>query len=147
MSRLYYETPKPKGLDKYLENKQGGDKPASEYLSKVAALVPSEIIGGYLAMMGFAETFKTDQQYPFVIWGIFLFGFIATPFYLNKMAEAGKPKIKHIIVSTFAYLFWVYITSGEVLQGTVTDIAYHTGIASILLIAFSIVSGFVTLDK
>lgn len=154
MSRLYYEKPKFTPADKNLKGTDATPPPTPpnnsgilEYLNKVATLVPSEIIAGCLAMQGFAGTITEPKQHGFYIWAVFAFGLILTPLYLNKVADKGRPKTRHLILSAFAFVVWSYVTSGEALQATITDMHYYPAFASGLLIAFSIASALIPLDE
>ena len=141
MSRLHYDQPieqkKSRSISEDRESK------GNSYLSKIAQLIPGEVIAGYLAMVGFVPMIeKTDMQAN-ALWGIFIFCQILTPIYFNSQADEGKPKKVHILVSSLAFTVWAFATTGEQLVPEY----YDTALASILLVAFSLVSGKVPLKK
>jgi len=140
MGRLYYE----KKNGPYAKAIDGNQQNFNTYLEKVSKLIPSEIIAGYLTMIGFVESIKILDK-GVVAWVIFAAGLILTPFYLNNVAEADKPKKNHLILSTVAFLVWAYVTTGAILFST-TGI-YDSAIASITLVLFSLISGLIPLDK
>jgi hypothetical protein len=63
------------------------------------------------------------------------------------MAEEGQPKKNHLILSTIAFIFWAYATTGSTLSDTIAPGIYDPAISSFLLVAFSLVSGQVPLNK
>ena len=137
MSRLYYEasTTTP-GL------KNGDSEGAKEYLEKVAKLIPGEIIAGYITLIGLVPSIKDNGLHTWFYGGIFLLCLFLTPYYLNKQAEKGKPKTVHLILSTIAFVLWAYAVSG----GAVWPAIHDPGIASILLGAYSLISGKIPLS-
>jgi hypothetical protein len=157
MARLYYEpskAPTPKEINDELEanlpgrdastppSGSGGNK-TSNQLEKVAKLIPSEVIAAYLAMFGFVPLVQNEGLHRAVFWIIFTICLIATPIYLNYQAEKGRPKFKHLLISTVAFIVWAYTTTGSTLVPTLFDAA----MGSIILVAFSLFSAVVPLDK
>jgi hypothetical protein len=148
MNRLYYDAPKLRTAQP--EAVQGSQQqPVAEFLTKVATLVPSEIVAAYLTMLGLASTITDDKIRNYSCWAILLMCTFLTPLYLNKVATLGKPKLNHIIISTVAFLVWAYVTSGQQLTATITSDPnmYSSALASIILIGFSLISGLVPLNK
>jgi len=144
MGRLYYE----KHSDPNLATAAAAPPPGiNDYLAKVASLVPSEVIAGYLTMIGFAGSVKNVQTQNVITWIIFAAGLILTPLYFNRVADPGKPKRNHIILSTIAFIVWAYVISGEQLLATIAPGLFEQAIASILLVLFSLVSAIIPLNK
>jgi hypothetical protein len=73
----------------------------------------------------------------------FLLCLILTPIYLNRMADKGKPKRNHLIVSSVAFVVWAYFVSGKQIMPDLYDAA----LASMATLVFSVVSALVPLDK
>jgi hypothetical protein len=119
----------------------------NDYLNKVAKLIPSEIIAGYLTMFGFAGSITNPRTQPWIFWVVFAIGLILTPIYLNNVAEAQKPKRNHLILSTLAFIVWAYVTTGEKLLPTIPGGSFDQAISSIILVAFSLVSAVIPLNK
>ncbi|WP_394666424.1 hypothetical protein [uncultured Chryseobacterium sp.] len=145
MGRLYYE----KQNDPLQPKAVAGEKEDfNNYLDKVTRLIPTEVIAGYLTMIGFAETIKNEKTQNIFIWFIFLIGLALTPLYLNNVAESDKPKRNHLILSTLAFVIWCYVTTGKLLLETISlgDI-YEPAIASITLVSFSLISAIIPLNK
>src|SRR6202035_52066 len=102
MSRLYY--PKPAtAADLAAGTPQNTTK---EYLEKVAKLVPSEVLALYLALVGWVPAVKLAISKWWLYAGCFAICLILTPLYLSKMADKGKPKRMHLILSTAAFVVW-----------------------------------------
>lgn len=144
MGRLYYEKQHdPTQPEAFAGEGQG----FNEYLDKIARLIPSEIIAGYLTMIGFVGSVKDTQAQNIITWIVFAIGLILTPIYLNKVAEAGKPKRNHLILSAFAFLVWAYVTTGKQLLETISPNLFDQAVASIILVAFSLISAIIPLNK
>jgi hypothetical protein len=152
MSRLYYEprkSPMKHGGD-IIESHQTGSvsqRSFNDYLEKVALLVPSEVIAAYLTMFGFVSTLKSESSKEIFLWVIFVACLVLTPLYLNKVADANKPKRNHIIISTIAFIVWAFVMSGVQFVKSLGFNEYDPAIASIVLVLFSIISAIVPLDK
>lgn len=146
MARLYYEKKVNSNQFETLAD-QGQKSGVSDYLEKVARLVPSEVVAGYLTMIGFVGSIKSLQLQNITTWIIFGLGLVLTPIYLNNVADSDKPKRNHIILSTIAFVVWAYVTSGQQLMQTIAPGIFDQAIASIVLVAFSLVSAVVPLNK
>jgi len=107
MSRLYYEEFRDSNQPRAVSGKE--EKNAKGYLEKVAKLIPSEIIAGYLAMFGFVPLIQKADTHTMVFWGVFILCQILTPIYLNNQAEESKPKRNHLILSSIAFAVWAYV--------------------------------------
>ena len=155
MGRLHYDndrnddTPKvlsrgtsSRSVEAPTEESEGGGGVANT-LEKIAKLIPSEIIIGYLSVVGLIPSISKGEMQPTVQWAMFGLFQIMTPLYLNKMAEAGKPKMMHLLVCSVAFAVWAYVTNGQKLIPNYYDAAF----GSILLVVFSVVSGLVPLKK
>jgi hypothetical protein len=145
MSRLYYEADHVFAVPKDALRLETGSHTAAakSYLEKVAKLVPSEVIIGYLTIIGFVPLIRFLWLRGWFYWGTFALGLVLTPIYLNFQAEKGKPKTAHLGVSTAAFVIWAYATSGE---KVVPDL-YDPAIGSIVLVAFSLISGAIPLRR
>jgi hypothetical protein len=140
MGRLYYEKPVNPLQPKAYSGEEGNVK---HYLDKVSKLIPSEIIAGYLVMSGFVPLVHTRFDQRIVYFIIFLLCQILTPVYLNSQAESNKPKRNHLVISSVAFTVWAYVTTGK----AVMPDYYDAALASIMLVAFSLVSAIVPLNK
>lgn len=118
----------------------GGNK--QDYFEKVAKLVPSEVIAGYLAMSGFVPDISDEDSQSTLFRVIFFFCLVLTPLYLNYMAEAGRPRVIHLVVSSIGFVVWAVATTGDNL---ITG--YEAAYGSILLVAFSLISGIIPLNR
>jgi len=114
---------------------------AKGYFEKVAKLVPSEVIAGFLAMCGFVPTMAEGSR-MMTYWIIFGFCLVLTPIYLNYQAQDDKPKLVHLLISTVAFAVWAYVTKGDVLLEK-----FDVSVAFIVLVAFSLVSAMIPLKK
>jgi hypothetical protein len=139
MSRLYY--PKKSG-DLRLASESDVD--ITEVGKKVGKLIPSELVTAYTGLVTLTLNVKHLDWRPWLFGFAFVLCLVMTPIYLNHMAEAGRPKRNHLIVSTFAFAVWAYFVSG---QQVLPAACYDTAMASIFLLVFSVVSAAVPLDK
>lgn len=145
MSRLYVDNKNTNGNIRTMGEANGKPtSPTKSYFEKVAKLVPSEIIAGFLAMCGFVPNIGDDSINSRTVY-LIIFGFclILTPVYLNFFAEKDKPKRIHLIISSLAFVVWAYVTTGSELFPDF----YNAAIASIILVAFSLVSALIPLNK
>ena len=137
MSRLFYE---PDIIESTTEGEQPKD--GRKYAEKVAKLIPGEIIAGYITLTGLVPLISLAGVDKWFYAGIFVLCLILTPIYLKSLADSDKPSRRHLVISTFAFVFWAYAVSGAVVVPEIHDAA----IASILLGAFSLVSGKIPLS-
>ena len=144
MARLYYEKQPTPLLESDVPVEE---KKATDYLEKVALLVPSEVIAGYLTMMGLTSAVSSMQARNITIWIVLLAGLILTPIYLNKVADKNKPKRNHIILSTIAFIVWAFATTGNQIFQSFNLGEFDPALASISLVLFTLVSGAVPLNK
>ncbi|MBU4603531.1 MAG: hypothetical protein KKH66_01380, partial [Proteobacteria bacterium] len=119
--------------DAQVEAKQKGDN----YLSRVAKYIPAEILAAYITALGLIKT--SDE--PNLRWWLYLVFFVLclvmTPVYFNLLAEKGEPKKLQMVISSVAFLVWAYS-----LGGFFDEIKlYHSLVASLILIAFTLISG------
>ncbi|WP_308909418.1 hypothetical protein [Pseudokordiimonas caeni] len=150
MSRLYYPPEKPsQDFPTFKTAAPGGEPPgaggteAGEAIKKVALLVPAELITAFTGLVGFCMNIEAPGVRMAVFAVCFIICWVLTPFYLNKMAEAGKPKRNHLIVSTVAFPVWAYLTVGY----QVVPDYYDPGIAGISAILFSAISGVIPMNR
>jgi hypothetical protein len=116
---------------------------AAEYGEKIAKLIPSEVLAGYLALVGLVPSIKSASLHRPVYFSVFVFCLIITPVYLNYQALRGKPRLVHLLISSAAFPIWAYAMSGSV----VIPSLYDPALASILMIVFTLVSGVIPLDR
>ena len=143
MSRLHYDNQNQESQIQTRGLNEAEEKNEKSYLVKVAKLIPSEVIAGYLAMFGFVPLIQKPELHLMAFHGIFIFCQILTPIYLNTHAVEGKPKALHLFVSSIAFTVWAYVTTGK----TLVPEYYDPGLASIILIAFSLLSAVIPLKK
>ncbi|WP_421765459.1 hypothetical protein [Ekhidna sp.] len=135
MARLYREPEKMKSPTGTSAKTQLG-------LEKIAKLVPSEIIAGYLTILGFISALDPNIQ-EIVSAGIIALCTCLTPIYLKMMSDKDSAIRNHLIMSTIAFLVWAYAISGN----NFPYLQFESSIASILLVVFTLISGVVPLNK
>ncbi|GAB2178262.1 hypothetical protein [Dongia sp. agr-C8] len=139
MSRLYYP---PEARGKLATGGGGQGFDAGEAGKKIAKLIPAELITGYTGLIGVALNIRVEWQ-PYAYAAFFLLCWVLTPFYLNQMAEPGKPKRNHLIVSTLAFPVWAYLVSGH----QVIPDYFDAGLATAVAIVFSLITGLIPMNK
>jgi hypothetical protein len=137
MSRLYYAKPPNQA------NLASGDQQsaAKDYLEKISKLIPSEVLALWLGLVGLIPAVELPISKPWLYAGAFVLCLILTPFYLSAMADKGKPKLVHLIVSTIAFPFWAYSISGA----SVIPKQYSPALAGMLILIFTAISGLIPL--
>ena len=139
MSRLYYPPPPPAGL----AAGQSAPLDIKDLAKKIALIIPTELVTGYTALVNFSMNVRWVWLRPWCFLVSFLLCLVLTPYYLSKIADAGRPKRNHLIISTIAFAVWAYFVSGQ----QVIPQFYDTGIASMLLVIFSLLTSAVPLTK
>jgi len=112
------------------------------FMARVAKFVPAEIIAAYLFLQGSLVAATPDDidlrktLLTVAVVGLFAF----TPLYIRRAAiKDGKPWIKQAIVCSAAFLVWVYALA----IFAQTWGFYQAGISALLLVFFTIGSGFI----
>jgi hypothetical protein len=148
MARLFYDEVRmpatfnvPKDARRMELEGQGNG--AKIYLEKISKLIPSEVLAGYLTLVGLVAAIHHPELHSSFYYGSFLLCLVLTPLYLNYQAEGNKPKLTHLIISTVAFMVWAYAMSGD----KVFTRFYDPAAASAVLVVFTLVSGVVPLKK
>ncbi|MEP6901878.1 MAG: hypothetical protein ABJA66_09015 [Actinomycetota bacterium] len=80
------------------------------FQDKVVKLVPTEIVGAYLVIMGIvAPTTSTDKWSQYSLISAFFFLLVLTPVYLWRVS--GVSNVVQLAVSTVSYVVWIYTLS------------------------------------
>jgi hypothetical protein len=122
----------------------GGPPEGDNYLSRVAKYVPGEIVATYLSLIGFMKNVdpKDDAKLP-TLWVMLVVCFLLAPVYFWKMTEKGQPKLRHILVSSGAFLVWAYA-----LGGVFESMEWHKPwLASVVLALYTLLAGLVPPPK
>jgi len=136
MARLYYERPKTAAA-----LASGSPQALDEWAEKITKLIPSEIVAGYLTLVGLISKLTSNARWW--MWISVGVCFVLTPLYLKKVAVPGKPIRNHLIVSAFGFIVWAYSVSGHL----VVPNYYDAAVASIVLVLFTLISGVIPMDK
>ncbi|MDB9303341.1 hypothetical protein PN488_02925 [Nodularia spumigena CS-591/12] len=113
------------------------------YFEKIMKYIPSEIIGGWIAIQGIAKNITT--QNTIFLWGILVFLSILTFFYIkNQTSVAGKPPaIKQNLFSVGAFLIWALAIGGEPFESLSF---YNSGYGVILMILYTLTIPVISLN-
>jgi hypothetical protein len=136
MSRLI--DPIPRGGKLF----SGDDKEekAQHYLERVAKYVPAETIAAYLTLLPIVLSGTDAETTRRTVWlaVIFALGALFTPLYLWRFPGELKVKWFHFVISTAAFVVWVYSIRG----GLFDDLGvYDTVAAAVSLVTFTLASG------
>src|SRR5258708_7897746 len=83
--------------------------------TRIAKLVPAEIVAGYVPLVAAAESVGTDKDFQFKLaCFVLILGFILTPTYLILTGKPGKNIVKwiNVVSSTIAFGLWAYLLGG-----------------------------------
>ena len=105
MSRLYY----PKPTMGKLASGGGGAIDIGDTTKKIGKLIPTELITAYAGLVSASAAIYWQSFRIPAIWACFAICLILTPFYLDHVADPGKPKRNQIIVGTVAFPVWAYL--------------------------------------
>jgi hypothetical protein len=88
------------------------DEAVKEYLGRLIKMIPSEVIGLYLAGIGVISA--NDDGTLQLIWvAVCLVGVIAVRWYGTSDAEKGlKPQWPVIFISSVSFVIWIYSMGG-----------------------------------
>ena len=142
MPRLYYPPEQEAGTSRGVR-RSGGREAAEQAIEKVTKLIPAEVITGYSGLVSAAHLSPRPIVQSIIDIVGFLVCVVTTPIYFNQMAVPGKPKIRHIVLSTIAFPIWAYFTSGS----QVIPNQYDPGGALALVLGFSLVGSLIKLNK
>jgi hypothetical protein len=77
------------------------------FQDKVVKLVPTEIVGAYLVILGIVSPAESaGKEYEYTLIGAFVVLLILTPVYLWKVS--GVTNRIQLLVSTLSYVIWIY---------------------------------------
>lgn len=122
-----------------------------DVLTRVAKLVPAEIVAGYIPLVAAAEAIATDssKRFTFAV-GAFFLGLALTPVYLWL---TGKPKNwvqkLSVVLSTIAFILWAYLLGGPFAMEEMGNYlgSYDKQIGSFIVFAFTWVVGLIPFES
>jgi hypothetical protein len=94
---------------------QTGATESDNTATRIAKLVPAEIVAGYVPLVAAAESVGTDKDFQFKLaCAVFFLGFVLTPIYLIGTGKPGKDIVKwiNVVSSTIAFGLWAYLLGG-----------------------------------
>jgi hypothetical protein len=113
------------------------------YFDRVIKYIPSDIVGGWLAVTGIIKSLNTnDTNTGSVQWIAFAVGALLTLAWTwRQTEEPSRPTaILQIVISTAAFVVWVAAVGGPFTTLT----GYKDYYGSLLLIGFTLASGLAT---
>lgn len=155
MSRLYYEPQAMPAAARATITTLAASVPSTgaapvpsktdpkQVAEKIGKLIPAEIVAGYSTLIGFATAAPQGWQQNACFFLAFVACLIVTPLYLWSMSDKDKPKIAHIVVSTLAFPFWAYLTTGS----TIIPHYYNAVVAGFAVTLYSTVTAWIPLDR
>ena len=138
-SRLYY----PKVVAGQLAGGRSAPVDAGDATVKIAKNIPTELVTAYGALVSAAMTLKWPEARLPAAAICLIACWILTPFYLNYVADKGKPKRNQIIVGTAAFPLWAYLVSGK----QVIPEYYDLSLATIVVVIFCAVVAIVPMNR
>lgn len=116
--------------------------PVDAYADKLLKLIPAEVIGVYLSMQVILKS-SGDAESPAFIIGTFLFGVIATVFYLRVVLKVFD--VLQIVVSTGAFCVWAYAIFAPEDAG---QFSWHNStLAGLMLIGYTFIAPHIPLGQ
>lgn len=136
--RIYFDPPatQARSVD------TGQESPAKDVLSKIAQLIPAEVLGAYGAALNTLPLFGTISR-PWVALGLFVLGIIGTGWYISWSMGKDVKKSRHLFMYSAAFAVWAYSLTGA----TVVPWIFQPGAAALLPILFSVAASFTPLPK
>jgi len=107
-----------------------GTDPFAEWMERLVKLIPGEIVGAYVLLRDVGGATFSEIVWP-LIFLILTFGFRAW-----TTSENSKPQWAAAIISTIAFVFWVYITGGNFF-GLLVDTQIMSGFMVVYMLIVS----------
>jgi hypothetical protein len=83
------------------------DDTFADWMERLVKLIPGEVVGAYVLVRGIGDDTLTTIVWPLIFLGLtFAFRAFTT-------SEDGKPQWVAALISTGAFIFWVYMTGGN----------------------------------
>ncbi|HEX4632064.1 MAG TPA: hypothetical protein VH188_13985 [Chthoniobacterales bacterium] len=116
-----------------------GSQAVDTYTDKIIKYIPADVVAAWVAASGIiagaAATFPKNTA----LWACFAFGVVVTPLWTLRQTRAPglPPAYKQAVVSTFAFIVWVFALGGPFLS-----LGFYNAIwGSLLLIGFTLIVG------
>jgi hypothetical protein len=103
-----------------------------DYIGRLLKYVPTEIIGVYLLVQSLAASLADGTLKTIVIWGLYVLGIIATPFYLHQRQHVEKQL--QLILSTGAFAVWVLGTGNG---GPFSMMGFPPALGTIIMVVYT----------
>lgn len=84
------------------------------YKERILKFIPVEVVTLYLTVYGIAIAAKKEIPFEVITWVIFAVGIIGTLLYLRFVERVRG--LSHIIISTLAFVVWVFALGGPFLH-------------------------------
>lgn len=139
MARLYY----PEIRRGTLAGGKDNGVDIGEASRKIAKLIPVEIVTAYAALVSASLIVKWETLRLPLVYICFFICWVLTPFYLNMVADPGKPKRNQLVVGALAFPIWAYLISGN----QVVPQFYDPGLATILALLFSLITSLIPMNR
>jgi hypothetical protein len=106
------------------------------YTDKLIKYIPADIVAGWTAVNGMIAGRDADQQAT-LLWIVFIFGLVITPLWIARVTGRSgmKPARTQIVISTIAFVVWVFALGGPFAGLSWYDPIY----GSLLLVGFTFV--------
>ncbi|MEL7245888.1 MAG: hypothetical protein AAF063_21635 [Cyanobacteria bacterium J06643_5] len=111
-------------------------KQIDTYFDKVIKYIPADIVGAWLAVDGLIQG-AGDKVAANTSWVAFIIGIIITALWTHKQTQEPKkpPAITQIVISTCAFIVWVYASGGPFPNAGLYNATY----GSLFLILYTLV--------
>ena len=84
-----------------------------DYKERILKFIPAEVVTLYLLVYGLAKATEDEIPFEVISWVLFAVGIIGTILYLWRI---GKVDWLQILISTIAFVVWVFALGGPFLQ-------------------------------
>jgi hypothetical protein len=121
----------------------GGSVDLGDATKKIGQLIPTELITAYAGLVSASAAIHWQSVRLPAVWICFAICLILTPFYLNHVADPGKPKRNQIIVGTLAFPVWAYLVSGS----QVLPDYYDPSLGAIIALVFSLITSLIPMNR
>ena len=112
-------------------------KQVDTYFDKVIKYIPADVLGAWIAVDGLIEGAGVSVAKNTSLWIAFIIGIFITAFWTYKQTQQPKKPlaITQIVISTGAFLVWVYASGGPLESVGLYNATY----GSMLLILYTLI--------
>lgn len=115
------------------QSPNGAKNSVDSYFDRIIKYIPSDIVGGWVAVTGLINSGGQDIPKDILLWVGFVAGIILTALWTHKQTSVPnkKPAITQTLVAIISFIVWVFA-----LGGPFANLAFYRSLYGALLLIF-----------